>query len=129
MFKAITTYLVGRKIVSFIGCAAMMIGLLAVCLVAYAFAPEAHADEKNPYVGKTYNLNNEEYGTSFHVFDDGTCMIRYTDNLRNGYSYNYNIGKNGELVVLSGEDTVFVATINDDGMLTDLDGNLWFPQD
>ena len=64
-----------------------------------------------------------------HVFDDGTCMIRYTDNLRNGYSYNYNIGKNGELVVLSGEDTVFIATMNDEGMLTDLDGNLWFPQD
>ena len=48
MFKAIATYLIGRKIVGFIVCAAMMIGLLAVCLIAYAFVPEARADEMNP---------------------------------------------------------------------------------
>ena len=54
MFKAILTYFAARKIVSFIVCAAMMVGLLFVCLVAAAFAPQASAEEMNPYAGRTF---------------------------------------------------------------------------
>ncbi len=129
MFKAIAAYLIGRKIVGFIVCAAMMIGLLAVCLVAYAFVPEARADEMNPYIGKYYKLDDEPNGTAFYVNNDGTVLVRYNDNLRVGYYFDYNVGENGELVVVDGDSTVFTATMNDEGMLTDLDGNMWFPQD
>ena len=129
MSKAIAAYLIGRKIVGFIVCAAMMIGLLAVCLVAYAFAPEARADEMNPYIGKYYKLDDEPNGTAFYVNNDGTVLVRYNDNLRVGYYFDYNVGENGELVVVDGDSTVFTATMNDEGMLTDLDGNMWFLQD
>ena len=129
MFKAIAAYLIGRKIVGFIVCAAMMIGLLAVCLIAYAFVPEARADEMNPYVGKYYKLDNEPDGTAFYVTEDGKCLLRTADNLRVGYYYDYYVGENGELVVVDGDSTVFTATMNDEGMLTDLDGNMWFLQD
>ena len=81
MFKAIAMYLIGRKIVGFIVCAAMMIGLLAVCLIAYAFVPEAKADEMNPYAGKYYKLDNEPDGNAFYVNNDGTVLVRYNDNL------------------------------------------------
>ena len=94
MFKAIATYLVVKKVVSFIVCAAMMIGLMAVCLVAYVLAPEASADEMNPYAGKYYTLDNEEDGTAFYVNNDGTVTVRYNDNLRVGYYFDYNIGSN-----------------------------------
>ena len=129
MFKAIAAYLIGRKIVGFIVCAAMMIGLLAVCLIAYAFVPEARADEMNPYIGKYYKLDDEPNGTAFYVNNDGTVLVRYNDNLRVGYYFDYNVGENGELVVVDGDSTVFTATMNDEGLLTDLDGNMWFLQD
>ena len=129
MFKAIAAYLIGRKIVGFIVCAAMMIGLLAVCLIAYAFVPEARADEMNPYIGKYYKLDDEPNGTAIYVNNDGTVLVRYNDNLRVGYYYDYYVGENGELVVVDGDSTVFTATMNDEGMLTDLDGNMWFLQD
>ena len=96
MFKAIAAYLIGRKIVGFIVCAAMMIGLLAVCLIAYAFVPEARADEMNPYAGKYYKLDDEANGTAFYVNNDGTVLVRYNDNLRVGYYFDYSVGENGE---------------------------------
>ena len=129
MFKAIATYLIGRKIVGFIVCAAMMIGLLAVCLIAYAFVPEARADEMNPYAGKYYKLDNEADGTAFYVNNDGTVLVRYNDNLRVGYYFDYSVGENGELIVYKDGDPIFTGVTNDEGMLTDLDGNMWFLQD
>ena len=129
MFKAIAVYLVGRKIVSFIVCAAMMIGLMAVCLVAYVLAPEASADEMNPYVGKYYKLDNEPDGTAFYVNNDGTVLVRYNDNLRVGQYFDYSVGENGELIVYKDGDPIFTGVTNDEGMLTDLDGNMWFLQD
>ena len=129
MFKAIAAYLIGRKIVGFIVCAAMMIGLLAVCLIAYAFVPEARADEMNPYAGKYYKLDNEADGTAFSVNNDGTVLVRYNDNLRVGYYFDYSIGENGELIVYKDGDPIFTGVTNDEGLLTDLDGNMWFLQD
>ena len=129
MFKAIAVYLVGRKIVSFIVCAAMMIGLMAVCLMAYVLAPEASADEMNPYAGKYYKLDNEPDGTAFYVNNDGTVLVRYNDNLRVGQYFDYSVGENGELIVYKDGDPIFTGVTNDEGMLTDLDGNMWFPQD
>ena len=129
MFKAIATYLIGRKIVGFIVCAAMMIGLMAVCLIAYAFVPEARADEMNPYAGKYYKLDNEPDGTAFYVNNDGTVLVRYNDNLRVGQYFDYSVGENGELIVYKDGDPIFTGVTNDEGMLTDLDGNMWFLQD
>ena len=129
MFKAIATYLIGRKIVGFIVCAAMMIGLLAVCLIAYAFVPEARADEMNPYAGKYYKLDNEADGTAFYVNNDGTVLVRYNDNLRVGQYFDYSVGENGELIVYKDGDPIFTGVTNDEGLLTDLDGNMWFLQD
>jgi hypothetical protein len=129
MFKAIAMYLIGRKIVGFIVCAAMMIGLLAVCLIAYAFVPEARADEMNPYAGKYYKLDNEPDGTAFYVNNDGTVLVRYNDNLRVGQYLDYSVGENGELIVYKDGDPIFTGVTNDEGLLTDLDGNMWFLQD
>ena len=129
MFKAIAVYLVGRKIVSFIVCAAMMIGLMAVCLVAYVLAPEASADEMNPYASKYYKLDNEPDGTAFYVNNDGTVLVRYNDNLRVGQYFDYSVGENGELIVYKDGDPIFTGVTNDEGLLTDLDGNMWFLQD
>ena len=113
MFKAIATYLIGRKIVGFIVCAAMMIGLMAVCLVAYVLATEA----------------SEQDGTAFYVNSDGTVTVRYNDNLRVGYDFNYNVGENGELIVYKDGEPIFTGVTNDEGILTDLDGNMWFLQE
>ena len=129
MFKAIATYLVVKKVVSFIVCAAMMIGLMAVCLVAYVLAPEASADEMNPYAGKYYKLDNEPDGTAFYVNNDGTVLVRYNDNLRVGQYFDYSVGENGELIVYKDGDPIFTGVTNDEGLLTDLDGNMWFLQD
>ena len=129
MFKVIAAYLIGRKIVGFIVCAAMMIGLLAVCLIAYAFVPEARADEMNPYAGKYYKLDNEPDGTAFYVNNDGTVLVRYNDNLRVGQYFDYSVGENGELIVYKDGDPIFTGVTNDEGLLTDLDGNMWFLQD
>ena len=120
MFKAIAAYLIGRKIVGFIVCAAMMIGLLAVCLIAYAFVPEARADEMNPYAGKYYKLDNEPDGTAFYVNNDGTVLVRYNDNLRVGQYFDYSVGENGELIVYKDGDPIFTGVTNDEG---------WFLQD
>ena len=129
MFKAIATYLIGRKIVGFIVCAAMMIGLMAVCLVAYVLAPEASAEEVNPYVDQYYKLDNEQDGSAFYVNSDGTVTVRYNDNLRVGYDFNYNVGENGELIVYKDGEPIFTGVTNDEGILTDLDGNMWFLQE
>ncbi len=107
----------------------MMIGLLAVCLIAYAFVPEARADEMNSYVGKYYKLDNEPDGTAFYVNNDGTVLVRYNDNLRVGQYFDYSVGENGELIVYKDGDPIFTGVTNDEGLLTDLDGNMWFLQD
>ena len=57
MKKAIITYLIGKEIVGFIIMAAMMIGLLAACLVAYIFTPETTAETDNSYT-YTYAAEN-----------------------------------------------------------------------
>ena len=71
MFKAIVTYLVGRKIVSFIVMATMMVVLLTTCLIAYAFVPEASEDSdistsySSSVVSETNNANSIESRLSF----------------------------------------------------------------
>ena len=131
MFKAILTYFAARKIVSFIVCAAMMVGLLTVCLVAAAFAPQASAEEMNPnpYVDTFYALDNDLDGNTLRVCVDGRVMFRYADNLRVGYYYSSFVNDNGELVVFDeNSTTIFKGVIDDDGFLTDDNGNLWYPQ-
>ncbi|MBQ8074691.1 MAG: hypothetical protein IJ237_01780 [Oscillospiraceae bacterium] len=49
MKKAIIAYLIGKEIVGFIVLAAMMIGLLAACLVAYIFTPESTVETDDSY--------------------------------------------------------------------------------
>ena len=62
MFQAVTTYLVGRKIVTTIVLIAMMIGLLAVCLVAYAFVPStsdgSNTSESHTVISETNVVNS-----------------------------------------------------------------------
>ena len=131
MFKAIAAYLIGRKIVGFIVCAAMMIGLLAVCLIAYAFVPEARADEMNPYAGSTYVNRDPRYGTCvLTVNADGTCLLSFPErNDRVGYYYNYYIGENGEMVAVDeNNDAVLSASMNDGNFLSDADGYLWYAE-
>ncbi len=132
MFKAIATYLVGRKIVSFIVCAAMMIGLLAFCLVAYLLVPEARADEMNPYAGTTFVNYDERIGRSvLTVNANGTCSVCFPDqNDRVGYYFNYYIGENGEMFAVDENcNTVFSAAMNDGCFLSDFDGEIWVAQD
>ncbi len=130
MFKAIATYLLGRKIVGFIVCAAMMIGLLAVCLIAYALCPEARADEMNPYAGNTYTQYDDKFYTQkLTVNEDGTVVLVGEDNKRVGEYFNYTISEDGELQVLDANDSViFSATMKDNGTVVDNSGNLWIDE-
>lgn len=57
MKKAILTYLVGKEIVAFVVMAAMMVGLLLACLVAYAFTPGTDADSDESY-SYSYSVEN-----------------------------------------------------------------------
>ena len=75
MFKAITTYLVGRKIVSFIVCAAMMIGLLAVCLIAYAFVPSATADTEDSSYSYSLVVENNTSTDGVSVPQTGSAPV------------------------------------------------------
>ena len=131
MFKAILTYFAARKIVSFIVCAAMMVGLLTVCLVAAAFAPQASADEMNPnpYAYKYFKMDDNPDGNALYVYEDGTVMFRSKDDLRVGQHYSSFVNENGELVVFdSNSSTIFKGVMDDGGILTDDDGNVWYPQ-
>ena len=131
MFKAILTYFAARKIVSFVVCAAMMVGLLTVCLVAAALAPQASAEEMNPnpYAYKYYRMNDNPDGYELFVYEDGTVLFRYPDDLRVGQYYSSLVDENGALVVFdSNSSTVLTGVMDDGGFLTDDIGNVWVPQ-
>ena len=127
MFKAILTYFAARKIVGFIVCAAMMVGLLTVCLVAAAFAPQASAEEMNPYAGRTFTQYTDGYATQkLCVFDDGKVSLVGEDNKSVGTYYSYDIGEDGELQIYDCNDSqVFNGTMSTDGALVDDNGYLW----
>ena len=127
MFKAILTYFAARKIVSFIVCAAMMVGLLFVCLVAAAFAPQASAEEMNPYAGRTFTQYTDGYASQkLCVFDNGTVSLVGEDNKDVGTYYFYDLGEEGELQIFDiNESQVFNGTMDHDGALVDDNGFLW----
>ena len=130
MFKSILTYVAAKKVITCVVLAAMLIGVMAVACVAAVFAPKASADEMNPYAGKTFEMVDPRYGTStMYVTEDGRALVRLPNNERVGYFYDTYIGDNGELLVVDGNNTVFSASMNDNGTLSDYDGATWFEID
>ena len=130
MFKTVLTYFVAKKVITCVVLAAMLIGVMAVAYVAAVFAPKASADEMNPYAGKTFKMVDPRYGTStMYVTEDGRALVRLPNNERVGYFYDTYIGDNGELLVVDGNNTVFSASMNDNGTLSDYDGATWFEID
>ena len=84
----------------------------------------------NPYAGKTFKMVDPRYGTStMYVTEDGRALVRLPNNERVGYFYDTYIGDNGELLVVDGNNTVFSASMNDNGTLSDYDGATWFEID
>ena len=130
MFKSILTYVAAKKVITCVVLAAMLIGVMAVACVAAVFAPKASAEEMNPYAGKTFEMVDPRYGTStMYVTEDGRALVRLPNNERVGYFYDTYIGDNGELLVVDGNNTVFSASMNDNGTLSDYDGATWFEID
>ena len=130
MFKSILTYVAAKKVITCVVLAAMLIGVMAVACVAAVFAPKASAEEMNPYAGKTFEMVDPRYGTStMYVTEDGRALVRLPNNERVGYYYDTYIGDNGELLVVDGNNTVFSASMNDNGTLSDYDGATWFEID
>ena len=130
MFKAILTYILAKKVITCVVLVAMLIGVMAVACVAAVFAPKASAEEMNPYAGKTFEMVDPRYGTStMYVTEDGRALVRLPNNERVGYFYDTYIGDNGELLVVDGNNTVFSASMNDNGTLSDYDGDTWFDCD
>ena len=130
MFKSILTYVAAKKVITCVVLAAMLIGVMAVACVAAVFAPKASAEEMNPYAGKTFEMVDPRYGTStMYVTEDGRALVRLPNNERVGYFYDTYIGDNGELLVVDGNNTVFSASMNDNGTLSDYDGDTWFDCD
>ena len=75
MFKSILTYVAAKKVITCVVLAAMLIGVMAVACVVALFAPQASADEMNPYAGKTFEMTDKKVGTfSFYVTDDNHVM-------------------------------------------------------
>ena len=68
MFSAIGAYFIGRKIVNFIVMASMMVGLVIMCLVAYAFVPaiseDSDASDSHTVVSVANEENNSKYSYS-----------------------------------------------------------------
>ena len=130
MFKSILTYVAAKKVITCVVLAVMLIGVMAVACVAAVFAPKASAEEMNPYAGKTFEMVDPRYGTStMYVTEDGRALVRLPNNERVGYFYDTYIGDNGELLVVDGNNTVFSASMNDNGTLSDYDGATWFDID
>jgi len=130
MFKSILTYVAAKKVITCVVLAAMLIGVMAVACVAAVFAPKASAEEMNPYAGKTFEMVDPRYGTStMYVTEDGRALVRLPNNERVGYFYDTYIGDNGELLVVDGNNTVFSASMNDNGTLSDYDSATWFEID
>ena len=130
MFKTVLTYFAAKKVITCVVLAAMLIGVMAVACVAAVFAPKASAEEMNPYAGKTFEMVDPRYGTStMYVTEDGRALVRLPNNERVGYFYDTYIGDNGELLVVDGNNTVFSASMNDNGTLSDYDGATWFEID
>ena len=127
MFKTVLTYFAAKKVITCVVLAAMLIAVMAVACVAALLAPKASADEMNPYAGRTFEMNDAKVGT-YHitVTDDGRALVKFPDNARVGYYYDSYVGDNGELLVVDGNNTVFSASMNDNGTLSDYDGATWF---
>ena len=127
MFKTVLTYFAAKNVITCVVLAAMLIGVMAVACVAALLAPKASAEEMNPYAGKTFEMVDPRYGTStMYVTEDGRALVRLPNNERVGYFYDTYIGDNGELLVVDGNNTVFSASMNDNGTLSDYDGATWF---
>ena len=106
----------------------MLIGVMTVALVVAVFAPQASADEMNPYAGKTFEMTDKDAGTfSFYVTGDNHVMAVYPDNDRIGYTYNCFVAESGELVILDGnnDNSICVGAMNTDGSLLESDGTVW----
>ena len=130
MFKSILTYVAAKKVFTCVVLASMLIGVMAVACVAAVFAPKASAEEMNPYAGKTFEMYDAKVGTyQLTVTDDGKALVKFPDNDRVGYYYDVYVGDNGELLVVDGNNTVFSASMNDNGTLSDYDGDTWFDCD
>ena len=130
MFKTVLTYVAAKKVITCVVLAAMLIGVMAVACVAAVFAPKASAEEMNPYAGKTFEMYDAKVGTyQLTVTDDGKALVKFPDNGRVGYYYDVYVGDNGELLVVDGNNTVFSASMNDNGTLSDYDGDTWFDCD
>ena len=130
MFKTVLTYVAAKKVITCVVLAAMLIGVMAVACVAAVFAPKAPAEEMTPYAGRTFEMVDPRYGTStMYVTEDGRALVRLPNNERVGYFYDTYIGDNGELLVVDGNNTVFSASMNDNGTLSDYDGATWFEID
>ena len=130
MFKTVLTYFAAKKVITCVVLVAMLIGVMAVACVAAVFAPKASAEEMNPYAGKTFEMVDAKVGTyQITVTDDGRALVKFPDNARVGYYYDAYVGDNGELLVVDGNNTVFSASMNDNGTLSDYDGDTWFDCD
>ena len=130
MFKAILTYIVAKKVITCVVLVAMLIGVMTVALVVALFAPQASAEEMNPYAGKTFEMYEPRFGSyQLTVTDDGKALVKLPDNARVGYYFDAYVGDNGELLVVDGNNTVFSASMNDNGTLSDYDGATWFACD
>ena len=130
MFKTVLTYVAAKKVITCVVLAAMLIGVMAVACVAALLAPKASADEMNPYAGKTFEMYDANVGTyQLTVTDDGRALVKFPDNARVGYYYDAYVGENGELLVVDGNNTIFSAAMNDNGTLSDYDGDTWFDCD
>ena len=130
MFKSILTYVAAKKVITCVVLAAMLIGVMAVACVAAVFAPKASAEEMNPYAGKTFEMYDPRFGSyQLTVTDVGKALVRFPDNARVGYYFDTYVGDNGELLVVDGNNTVFSASMNDNGTLSDYDGDTWFDCD
>ena len=130
MFKTVLIYFAAKKHITCVVLAAMLIGVMAVACVAALLAPKASADEMTPYAGKTFEMNDAKVGTyQITVTDDGRALVKFPDNARVGYYYDSYVGENGELLVVDGNNTIFSAAMNDNGTLSDYDGDTWFDCD
>ena len=130
MFKTVLTYFAAKKVITCVVLAAMLIGVMAVACVAAVFAPKASAEEMNPYTGKTFEMYDAKVGTyQITVTDDGRALVKFPDNARVGFYYDSYVGDNGELLVVDGNNTIFSAAMNDNGILSDYDGDTWFDCD
>ena len=130
MFKTVLTYFAAKKVITCVVLAAMLIGVMAVACVVAVFAPKASADEMNPYTGKTFEMYDARVGSyQLTVTDDGKALVKFPDNARVGYYFDAYVGDNGELLVVDGNNTVFSASMNDNGTLSDYDGATWFECD